>query len=143
MSTPHYFIDTSVFAYALGGDHPQRDACRNVIEEATAGLLVLHASIELVQELLHHRMRRADRESALRQARAAGDLCVLHAFDTGVLTRALELVATSPVRGRDAVHAATALMQGLPQLVSSDEDFDVVPGLTRIPPGEVDSGHVH
>ncbi len=136
MRVVHYFADTSVFAYALGGHHVERAPARAVITAATAGELVLHASVEMVQELLHHRMRRGDRAAAVRQARAAGELCVLHAFDDAVLGRALDLVSTTPTRGRDAVHAATALHHGVSTMLSTDPDFDTVPGLTRITPGE-------
>lgn len=137
MSGPDYFVDTSVFAYALGDRHEQRPASQRVIEEAAAGHIVLHASVEMVQELLHHRMRRGDHQGALRQATAAGDLCILHPFDHVVLSRALDLVATSRLRGRDAVHAATALVHGTPQFLGADADFDVVPGLRRVPPRDL------
>lgn len=132
-----YFVDTSVLAYALGDRHSQRTASRRVVERAASGVIVLHASVEMVQELLHHRMRRADRPTALRQARAAAELCILHPFDQAVLSRALELVAATPTRGRDAVHAATALLHGVPTILSSDPDFDVVPGLTRVSPADI------
>ena len=135
MNPPNYFVDASVFAYALGDEHPERLASQGVVQDAAAGRIVLHASVVMVQELLHHRMRRTDGDTALRQARAASELCVLHPFDASVLARALELVATSPLQGRDAVHAATALLQGLPTLLSSDADFDVAPGITRLAPG--------
>lgn len=137
MNAPDYFVDTSIFAYALGDRHEQRPPSRRVIEQAAAGHIVLHASVELVQELLHHRMRRGDRNSALRQARPAADLCILYPFDHTVLSRAIDLVAASPLRGRDAVHAATALEHGIPKLLSSDTDFDVVPGLGRVPPEDL------
>lgn len=132
-----YFVDTSVLAHALGDRHPERAPARRVVELAASGAVVLHASVEMVQELLHHRMRRTDHEAALRQTHAAAELCVLHAFDTAVLSRALELVASSAARGRDAVHAATALLHGLPTILSSDPDFDLVPGLTRLSPADL------
>ena len=134
MSAPAYFVDTAVFAYALGDRHDQRAAAQRVVEEAATGRIVLHASMEMVQELLHHRMRRGERTAALRQARSVAGLCILHPFDQPVLDRALELVATSPIRGRDAIHAATALLHGIPRLLSPDADFDVVADLERIPP---------
>ena len=88
----------------------------------------------MVQELVYHRMRRVDAVVAVRQGRAVADMCILHAFDTAVLDRALGLVAESGVRGRDAVHAATALSHDVPQVLSTDPDFDDVPGITRVPP---------
>lgn len=137
MTGRHYYVDTAVLAYALGEEHPERSAARQVVADATAGTIVLHASVEMVQELLHHRMRRTDRAAALRQARAAAGLCILHPFDGDVLSRALRLVADTRLRGRDAVHAATALLNRVPVMLSPAPDFDGLPGLRRVAPGEL------
>ena len=61
-------------------------------------------------------------------------MVVLHRFDEGVLQTAISLVATSTVRGRDAVHAATAIRAGFDAIVTTDSDFDGIPGLRRIDP---------
>jgi predicted nucleic acid-binding protein len=90
--------------------------------------------VVLVQEFLFHRLRRGDRALAVQQARDVAALCVLHAFDAVVAARVLDLVASSDVRGRDAMHAATALLHGFESLVSPDRDFDDVPGLSRVDP---------
>lgn len=136
MNFRHYYVDTSVFAYALGGSHPERAGAQRVVEAATTGRIVLHASVQMVQELVHHRMRRAARETALRQARYAGQLCILYPFDATVLQHALNLIEGSALWGRDAVHGATALINGVPTLLSSDPDFDAVPGATRLAPSD-------
>lgn len=128
-------VDTAVLAYALGGDHPLRAPCRAVIRAGGDGRLELHASVEMIQELLFHRMRMSDRTTAVRQARDASRLCVLHDFDTAVLERAMELIGGHPVLGgRDAVHAATGLMAGIAEIVSPDRAFDGISGLARIDP---------
>lgn len=137
MTRSAYLVDTAVFAYALGGAHPMKRPCQAVLSTAGAATIELHASTEMVQELLFHRMRRIDRSAAAAQARDAAALCVLHDFDEAVLYRSIELVATSPVLGgRDAVHAATALQHGLEAILSPDRDFDVVAGLRRVDPAD-------
>lgn len=125
-------IDTAVFAYALGGEHRYRSSCRRVLEMARDGEVRLHASVEMVQELLFHRMRMTGREQAVTQARAAGRSCVLHDFDQRVLERSLEIVRSTPIRGRDAVHVATAELAGLSVIVTPDAAFDTL--LTRLDP---------
>ncbi|PJJ77808.1 hypothetical protein CLV28_1034 [Sediminihabitans luteus] len=131
-------VDTAVFAYALGGAHEQRDACRAVIAAAERGVVELHASIELVQELVHHRMRRTNRADAVRQAQLAAAVCVLHPFDRAVLDRSLALVARTTLGGRDAVHAATGLLLGISVILSPDRDYDGVPGLRRVDPVDLE-----
>lgn len=134
---PQVYVDTSVLAYAIGGPHPEREACRAVVAAVPRGGVELHASVEVIQELLFHRMRRIDVVTAAGQARAAAAACVMHPFDARVLDLSIDLVLTVPgLRGRDAVHAATALHHGLATVVSTDAAFALVPGLTRVTPAD-------
>ncbi len=135
MTATACLIDTAVLLYAVGGDHPMRAGSRRIIAAAGGGQIELHASVEMIQEFLFHRMRRGDRMSAVRQARDVAGLCLLHDFDRAVLHTALDLVAGTPtIGGRDAVHAATAVQHGLSIVISPDRAFDDVPGLRRIDP---------
>ncbi len=128
-------VDTAVIAYALGGSHELREPCRTLLQSAANGALQLHASVEMVQELLFHRMRRTNRVIAVQQARDAGTLCELHAFDQSILDVCFDLIGSiEHLRGRDAVHAATALHNGISEIVSPDSAFDSILGLTRIGP---------
>jgi predicted nucleic acid-binding protein len=131
------FIDTTVLAHAFGGPSPQRAASRDIVRRAAEAELVLHASVEAVQEFLFHRILRSDRRAASEAARAVMGLCILHDFDSVILERAIDLVSSTWLGGRDAVHVATALEHGFESIVSSDRDFDDVPGLRRIEPSEV------
>ena len=135
MTTTACLVDTAVLLYAVGGDHPMRAGSRRIVAAAGNGQIELHASVEMVQEFVVHRMRRGSRPSAVRQARDVAGLCVLHDFDRAVLRTALDLISDADtLGGRDAVHAATALQHGLPIIVSPDHAFDNVPGLRRIDP---------
>ncbi len=129
-----WFVDTSVLLVAAGGDSPDRAACQAFLQRAREQGRELHASVEAVQEFVHHRMRREGRAPALAKARALADACVLHTFDDEVLRAALRLIEGSDLRGRDAVHAATALRAGFAEIVSLDPDFDRAPGLVRVQP---------
>jgi predicted nucleic acid-binding protein len=137
VTRPALLVDTAIVAYAVGGEHPLREPCQRWVLAAGRGDVELHASAEMVQEFLFHRVRKTDRRTAVRQARDASQLCVLHAFDVPVLARSMELVAASEsLGGRDAVHAATALMHGLALIVSPDPAFDGIEGLRRVDPTE-------
>ena len=130
-------VDAAVFLYALGGEHELRTPCREVLAHPA---LELHASVELVQEVVFHRLRRGDRAKSVAEARLVADSCQLHDFDAHVLRRALSLMAEGSIGGRDAVHAATALAAGLGTIVTPDADFDGIVGLTRIDPRRLDEG---
>lgn len=135
-SVGRVFLDTAVLALAVGGEHPLREACRGYLVAAADEEVELHVSVEALQELLFHRMRRGDRGDAVALVRDVGATCVVHPLDDDVLRRALDLVSTSAIGGRDAVHAATAIGAGFTEIVTPDTDFDGVPGLARRHPGE-------
>lgn len=135
MSRRRVLVDTAVFLYALGGEHPLREACRAVIATAPSKDINLYASVEMVQELVFHRMRVGNRQLAVSQGRDASRVCSILDFDRHVLERSLALIEEVPtIRDRDAVHAATALLHGITTILSLDTAFDGIPGLTRVDP---------
>lgn len=135
-----YLLDTAVLAYAIGGEHRYRAACQAVVTMGARPDVTFFASVEMVHELVFHRMRRVDRKQAADEATAAGDVCTLLTFDHDVLLRSLDLIRSIPtVRGRDAVHAATALNHDIDKVISPDAAFDKIPGLTRVDPFDTTS----
>jgi len=136
MSVQRVLLDSCVPLYALGAASPWREPCRAVLTGLARGDLAAIASTEMIQEVVHHRLRMTtDRATAVLDARDVAALVTVVPFDDAVLQAALDLIArTSTLRGRDAVHAATALCHGVTRVVSVDPAFDGVPGLTRLDP---------
>lgn len=131
-------VDANVFIYALGAEHPYREACRDVVAALARGEVQAETSVEILQEVAHVRRRRKGGADAAARAREilAWDLPV-HEFDVDDLERALGLIERDdslPVR--DAVHAAMALNREIGAVLSTDRDFDRIEGLTRIDPGD-------
>lgn len=105
-----------------------------MLAAAAAGDLRLHLSVEGGQEFLFHRFRMVDPADAIEQFDLVDRLVVWHALDHDILRASRDLVAAGHVRGRDSVHAATALGAGFQAIVSCDSDFDAIPGLRRVDP---------
>lgn len=133
-----FLYDTAVFVYAVGTPHRYRDPCRAIVERAGRHELSGEASIELVQEFAHVRLRRGGgRRETLALARAVADVCELHDFERRDLPLMMSLLEHhAGLHARDAVHAATALNRGIDAILSPDAAFDVVPGLERIDPAD-------
>lgn len=128
------FLDPGVLLYAAGTDHPLRPISRRLFDDAVHGRARLHLSVEGGQEYLFHRLRRAGRSRAIAEFDLIDKVVVWHPFDADILRASRDLVARVQVRGRDAVHAATALAAGFTEIVSADSDFDGIPGLLRLDP---------
>jgi predicted nucleic acid-binding protein len=129
-------LDTAVFVYAVGEDHPYRDPCRRLLHPDALHRYGGEASVQAIQELLHQRARRTgDRAGAVGIAEAMAQLCPLHPLTPDDLRLGLRLFSDAPrLSGRDALHAATAINRGIPTIVSPDPDLDGVDGLRRLDP---------
>lgn len=136
-----FFFDTAIFLYAVGDDHPYREPCRRLVSLAADGHLQGEASVEIIQEFVHVRWRRrGHRQQAVREAADISLLCSLHDLTEADLRRALRLFnQAKSLHMRDAIHAATALNRGVQLIVSPDDGFDEVPGLTRIDPADAEA----
>jgi predicted nucleic acid-binding protein len=134
-------IDSAIPLYALGGPSPQREHCQAVLRAIADGKVDAFASVEMIQEVVFHRMRvTGDRSKAVREGRDLLELVIVLDFVSKVLATTLPLIETAGIRGRDAVHAATALVNGVECLVSTDPAFDGIPGLKWVTPAAFASG---
>lgn len=127
-----------MFVYAVGREHPYREPCRRLVQLIERGKLEGDASVELVHEFAHVRLRRtAERERSAREARAVAALCRLHDLERRDLDLGLELVERhAALDVRDALHAATAFNRGISLILSADRDFDTIAELTRVDPAD-------
>lgn len=136
------FLDTNVFLYAIGAPSPHRDACRAVLAEVEARRMAATTSTEVLQEVLFVLTRKGRRPEALVATRS-----ILAALDevlpvtTADLERAIQCLAADVRCGvRDAIHAATALNNGIIDIVSVDDDFDRIAGVRRHEPASIAAG---
>lgn len=133
-------VDTTALVYAVGASHPLREPCRTLVAAIEAGDVRATTTPEVVQEFTHVRARRTSRRDAVSLAESyAALLAPLAVVDADDLTAGLELFRRHDALGAfDAVLAATALRRGADGLVSADEVFARVRGLTHLDPARSD-----
>jgi predicted nucleic acid-binding protein len=131
-------LDSAVFIYAIGVDHPYRAPCRALVTAMRSGDLVGEASVLAVQEVMHQRLRRTgDRRGAGAAADDLSVFCTIHGLTAADMRRAVDLFTRGDgLDAADACHAATALNRAIPVIISPDVGFDDVAGLARMDPAE-------
>jgi predicted nucleic acid-binding protein len=136
-----FLFDTSVFLYALGGEHSYREPCRAILLEMRGRRLAGEVSIELIHEFAHVRCRRGrSRSDAAESARDIAGVCPSHAVVRSDIERALDLWSEhESLDMRDAIFAAQALNREIDAIVSSDRGFDGIDGLERIDPADAEA----
>ncbi len=129
-------LDTTVLVYAKGAEHPLRGPCRDLIEAIAGGAVQATTSVEAIQEFVHVRARRRDREDAAGLGRDYADLLSpLLPVDRETLREGLRLFEQVDGLGTfDAVLAAATIASGAEALVSADSGFADVPGLPHVSP---------
>ena len=129
-------LDTNVIMYALGRDHPYREACFAIVQEARRDPEAFGIDAELGQELLDVYVRR---EGLARASEAVTRTFAIFPYPFAITRREIEqavllLKPRSSLSPRDAIHAAVCLTNGLEGIVSADTAFDRLPGVTRFDP---------
>lgn len=131
-------LDTTVLVYAVGIEHPFREPCRQLISAAEDRNVELRTTVEVVQEFVHVRARRRDREDAVARGRSYLTLLSpLLPTDEAHLREALAIFRDSSGVGMfDAVLASVAMRAGA-SLVSANFGFGVIGGLRHVVPTTV------
>ena len=131
------FVDTNVPIYAAGRDHLCKEPCARIIRNIANSPARYVSNAEVLQELMHHYLR-TNRWIAGRE--------ILQRFET-VLRGRIEPVYPDDVldasqladqvtqaSSRDLIHAAVMRRVGANLVISTDVDFDRIPGVQRLDP---------
>lgn len=133
---PQYFIDTNIFIYSVGRDHPLKSKCASVIQSIRGEEIRAILSTEIIQEILYRYQSIKELPIGIRLAREAILLSakILPVTEKD-LSLALEILESHPqIETRDAFHAATMTNNGVKEIISTDSHFDLIPGIERIDP---------
>lgn len=133
------FLDSNVFIYAAGTDHPLKAPCVSILARAAAGELDATTSAEVLQELVHvYRRRNMVREGIALVREVLRLFPDVLPISGDTLTRSLRLLERYPqLSPRDSLHAATALEHDIGVIVSADADFDAIRELRRVSPPQL------
>jgi hypothetical protein len=130
------FLDTNVFFYAAGAQHPMRDSCAAVLRKVAEGKLEATVNSEVLQEILYVMSRRGRREDGINLAGHVAALFpdLLSVTRDDILEACILLSRYPKLPVRDAVHAATMTRNDIRRIISVDSDFDAIAGIRRIDP---------
>lgn len=116
------FVDTNVFMYAVGREHPLRSEARAFFLEALESGTPLVTSAEVLQELLHAYLpvgREATLDAALALAR--GRMSAIWPVEREDVELARSLVDRHPGLGaRDLLHRASCLRRDVTRVRTFD-----------------------
>jgi uncharacterized protein len=129
-------VDSNVFMYAAGREHPLKKRAVAFLERAAAGSAEGVIDAEVLQEILHrYRALKRWKEGQLVYDTVRIVFPEVLAVTGEVMERARGLMDEyGGLMARDALHAAVVEAYGLASITSFDQDFDRVTGLERVEP---------
>lgn len=115
------FVDTNVFMYAVGREHPLRQSARDFLERSVEARSRLVTSAEVLQELLHAYIpadRIATLDAALTLARSLTEVWSIEEAD---VVHARTLADRHRALGaRDLIHLACCQRRGVTEIKTFD-----------------------
>ncbi len=129
-------VDSNVFMYAAGAEHPNKEPSVAFLERVANGEIDAVVDAEVLQEILH-RYRAIGRWD---DGRRVYDLVrqIVHAvlpITAEILDDARALMDDYPsLAARDALHACACKRSNAEAICSYDRDFDRVEGIARVEP---------
>ena len=138
--SPAVFLDANVPIYAAGRDHPNKEPCARILMMAAEHPLAFVTDAELLQELLHRYLASQRWTLGREVVRAFAEVMrdrIEPVYVEDIVEAANLADRHQSVSARDLVHAAVMNRMGIDRIVSSDKDFDRLPGITRLDPSNV------
>jgi predicted nucleic acid-binding protein len=135
------YVDTTIFMYAMGAESRFKDACARILRAGVADKMVLVASAETLQEVLH-RYRSIGRHKEIQVtfeaiAAAVRRILPVTSDDVEEARRLGERARGAPgTSARDLIHAAVARRRGLREILTVDAGFASIPGVVVVDPVE-------
>ena len=117
------FVDTNVFMYAVGRQHPLRPEARSFFADAIARQVLLATSAEVLQELVHAYLP-VGRQATLERAMALlqGHAVTVWPLEREDVTLAAQLHRRFPNLGaRDLCHLASCRRRSVSEIKTFDK----------------------
>lgn len=138
MSNAPLFLDVNVPMYAAGTAHPYKETCVQIMTEIAGGQLDVVIDVEIIQEILYRYGAIQRWQIGVQMAESLLDLApaVLPVTPQDAKTAVALFARYAPqgVKARDVLHAAVMHNHGLTHIISTDQHFDRIDGITRLDP---------
>ena len=128
------YLDANVFIYAAINNDEKGDLCREILRKLAFKKIKGHTSFLTWDEIVYIIRKNKDKETAIKEGKnflKFPNLSLLK-IDEKIINKAQEIIENYNLKPRDAIHVATALVNGINEIISDDSDFDKIKDIKRI-----------
>lgn len=130
------YLDANIFIYATLHMKQQAEGCIKILKEVVNGQTEACTSILTWDEYFHSIRKNLGVDYALTESEKLIRFLNLKFIDADINTIifAQQLIKKYNLKPRDAIHAATAIVNKCDSIISDDSDFDKIKEIKRIKP---------
>lgn len=128
------YLDTNIFIYASIDESEIGKKCSEIISVHLNEKKDVATSCLTWDEVVYGIRKKVGKEISVIQGKNLIEMQNLFWLDTNniIISKAQELMEAYNLKPRDAIHAATAIVNGIKEIISDDPDFDKIKELKRI-----------
>ena len=130
------YVDSNIFLNALLYDDKRAKKCKELLKEigkkeknGVTAILTWDEVVYVTKKFLGVEIGNSEGKKFLGLPNIS-----LKKVDKEIIEKAQKIIETYNVGPRDAIHAATALVNNIKEIASDDSDFDKIKELKRIKP---------
>lgn len=128
------YIDSNIFIYSLGNTDKKTKACIEILKKITKREISGYTSFLTWDEFFFVIRKQMEKDKAIAESwkfLKFPNLTFLEVNERTIF-KAQQLIQKYNLKPRDAIHAASALVNGIKEIISDDSDFDKIKELKRI-----------
>ena len=128
------YIDANIFLNPVLYKDKKAEECNNILVQIMNNEITAVTSYLTWDEFVHVARKLLGRDIAVMEGEKFlrfPNLTFIK-VDGNVMSKAQELITKYNIKPRDAIHAASALVNGIGDIISDDSDFDKIKELRRV-----------
>ena len=118
------FIDTSIFMYAAGKEHPNKEPSIKLLKMIAVGEIDAVINVEVLQEIFHRYTMINMKEKGIELANRVISLIPrIYAIELSDAIKAMDILRKYNVTSRDAIHIAFMMNRNISEVCTYDKHF--------------------
>ncbi len=118
------FIDTSIFMYAAGKEHPNKEPSIKLLQLVALGEIEAVINVEVLQEIFHRYTMIKMNKKGIQLAKNIISLVPrIYSIEISDALKAMDILERYNITSRDAIHIAFMLNRNIKEVCTYDRHF--------------------
>ncbi len=132
------FIDTSIFMYAAGREHPHKEPSVKLLKLVAVGEIDAVINVEVLQEIFHRYTMIKRKIDGIKLAERVISLIPrIYPIELTDVIKAMDILEKYNITSRDAIHISFMINRGIKEVCTYDKHFFIVKEIKSYRPEDI------